>query len=100
VNIGAVIQSDRQLQSTLFRKKRKSIRKKNYSNIMRFKPEETTKLNCRKRCLRAVTIPALPSMQIALCEYILKYIQAYIYVLPFLSPSQRIRDAGSMTQFT
>ena len=47
---------------------------------MRFKPEETTKLNCRKRCLRAVTIPALPSLQIVLCVYILKYIQSYIYI--------------------
>ena len=82
-----------------FVRRESQLRKTNYSNSMRFKPEETTKLNCRKRCLRAVTIPALPSMQIVLCTYILKYIQSYIYALLFLSPSQTIRDAGSMTVY-
>jgi len=85
MNIGPVIQSDAlaagdSCSLLCFVRRESRLRKKNYSNIMRFKPEETTKLNCRKRCLRSVTIPALQSMQIVLCTYILKYIQSYIYM--------------------
>lgn len=94
MNIGPAIQSDAlkvgdSCSLLCFVRRESRLRKKNYSNIIRFKPEETTKLNCRKRCLRSVTIPALPSMQIALCTYILKYIQSYTYMHSHFFPQVR-----------